>query len=48
MLDQPDTSISGIDLTQLVLSATIGNWGTPIVTIAIFFCASISIIANCT
>lgn len=48
MLDQPDTPISGIDLPQGVLVATIGSWGTPIVTIAVFFCASISVIANYT
>ncbi|QUY49015.1 sodium:alanine symporter family protein [Serratia plymuthica] len=46
VLDQPTTSISGIDMTQRALSAAVGNWGAPFVAVAIFFFAFTSIIAN--
>ncbi len=46
VLDNPIDKISGIELTQLALSSTVGDWGATFIAIAIFFFAFTSIIAN--
>ncbi|VFS53127.1 Na+/alanine symporter [Moellerella wisconsensis] len=46
VLDNPTDKISGIELTQMALSSSVGDWGTTFIAIAIFFFAFTSIIAN--
>ena len=43
---EPDSGVTGIELTQQALSSQVGDWGSLFIAIAIFFFAFTSIVGN--